>query len=419
MHLTDTIPDKDFSELSSFLPHLKSVDWSLPVAIAVSGGGDSMALLASVLLLRDRKTLTAPLHILTVDHGLRSDSADEATFVAGFCAQFGIDHTVLNWNGVKPSSAVAERARMMRRDLLLSECKALSVQQLLLGHTLDDVAETLLMRVRRGGLRGHAAIAPETQFSGLRLLRPFLTLRRDELRAGLRRSGIFWCDDPTNENIQYERPRMRRNLRDMERGDCPTDKIATYATLMGRWRVVMAWQIADVIDAGCNLLGTDVHISAEPLRHIPHIIAVETLRELVRFVGGDAYMIDFAQAKEAIRKIVNEGRAGKAFSSGRCVLSPGKDGCWTISRARRDLPVTSVEAGGTVSWDGRFVVQLGLAAQSSGEISPGIVDGVQGAPNVQPKGLSHTITFRPRVLDGPIASFDEPIFRALEALLVR
>ncbi|WP_306258064.1 tRNA lysidine(34) synthetase TilS [Pararhizobium sp. IMCC21322] len=419
MHLTDNSPTRLSSEFSPFLPHLKSVDWRSPVAIAVSGGGDSMALLASVLHLRLRDALTAPLHVLTVDHGLRSGSAGDAVFVADFCNRHDVHHAVLTWSGAKPSSAVAERARVMRRDLLLSACRTRGVRQLLLGHTLDDVAETLLMRVRRGGLRGHAGIAPETRYPGLRVLRPFLSLRRDQLRTVLRRSGIQWIDDPTNENMQFERPRARQKLQCLDLGDFKTERVAAYASLMGRWRAVMARHIATVIDAGCKRVDADVHLHADVLRPIPHIIAVETLRELVRFVGGDAYMVDFSQAKEAVRRLIADDGDRKAFSTGRCVLSPGKSEIWTISRAQRDLPVTSVEAGQSVPWDGRFIVQLGIEAPSAGEIRPAIGGPIPGSPIVQPETFPHKIIFRPRVLDGPVASFDEPVFKSFEGLLVR
>lgn len=419
MHLTDSLPSRLFSEFSPFLPHLKPVDCCSPVAIAVSGGGDSMALLASVLQLRQRDALTAPLHVLTVDHSLRSASASEAAFVADFCNLHDVHHAVLTWSGAKPSSAVAERARMKRRDLLLEACRARGVRQLLLGHTLDDVAETLLMRVRRGGLRGHAGIAPETHYPGLRVLRPFLSLRRDHLRIALRRSGIRWIDDPTNENVQFERPRARQKLQDMDLGDFKTERVAAYAALMGRWRAVMARHIATVIDASCTGVGADVQVRADLLGPIPYVIAVETVRELVRFVGGDAYMVDFPQAKEAVRRLTAEDGDRKAFSTGRCVLSPGNGDIWTISRALRDLPVTSVEAGQSVPWDGRFIVQLAVEASGQGEIRPAIGGPVQGRPIVQPEALRHKITFRPRVLDGPVASFDEPIFKSLEGLLAR
>ena len=418
MHLADTGTFKNFSEFSPFLDHLESVDWRMPLAIAVSGGGDSMALLASVLKLRQQNALDASVFVLTVDHDLRRESASEAASVAGFCAQFGLNHSVLRWHGAKPSTAVAERGRMMRRDLLLAECRARGVRQLLLAHTMDDVCETLLMRVRRGGLRGHASIAPETQISRIRVLRPFLALQRKDLRNALRRSGLFWFDDPSNANMQYERPRVRRALQEMAGDGFPMDRVAAYAAVMGRWRAVMAQQIASVLATNCERVGADVQLRAGPLRSLPQIIAVETLRELVRFVGGDAYMIAFDQAKTTVHKLLTSDSDAKAFSSGRCVLTPGKNGVWRISRARRELPIISVTAGQSVVWDGRFAVELDEAAQCSAEILPPIDKSVSDMPVVLPEMVPYTISFRPRALNGPIAGFDKPIFQALEGLLV-
>lgn len=417
MHLAGRRSSNAISNFSPFFEHLESVDWQMPVAIAVSGGGDSMALLATVLELRQQGAPGAPLVVLTVNHDLRPEAADEAAAVARFCDQHGIDHHVLRWIGAKPSSAMAERARMVRRDLLLSECRARGISQLLLAHTMDDVCETLLMRVRRGGLRGHASMAPETRVSGIRLLRPFLQLRRSDLRGALRGSGIFWFDDPSNENMTYERPRVRRTLGELVKNDYPLALVARYATVMGRWRTEMAQRIAEIIEHDCKLTGPDVRLRSGALRDVPHIIAVEAFRELVRFVGGDAYMIDFLQAESAVARLLNDDGTEKAFSAGRCVLSPARDGGWRIARALRDLPTVTVDAGEMVSWDGRFSVCLDAAARCSATIRP---DGGKSAgdrPVLSPETAPHRMIFRPRVMDGPIAGFDTPIFEAFERLL--
>lgn len=416
MHLTDPVadpvPDTVLSHFSEFVPYLEPLDWRQRAAVAVSGGGDSMALLASLLEARRRQAVSLRLQVLTVDHKLRPESAGETAVVARFCAQHDADHTILTWTGDKPSSRIAERARVIRRDLLLAECRKQGIPQLLLAHTMDDVAETLLMRVRRGGLRGHASIAPETRISRIRVLRPFLPLRRNALRKALVKGGIDWVEDPSNSNLRYERPRVRRNLQALEGRGFGTDRIAAYASLMGRWRAVMARHIAAAIAAGCRQDGPELHLQSQSLRGIPRLIAVETLRELIRFSGGDAYMIDFAQAAAAVEKILDATGDAKTFSAGRCVLSCAEDGVWTLSRALRDLPAIPIAAGQTLCWDGRFVIELPETAAGPGEIRP------HGSlPVMHPADLPHAIRFRPRVLDGPIASFDAPVFAALSALL--
>jgi tRNA(Ile)-lysidine synthase len=417
MHLTDQHDSQTISPFSPFFVHLDAVDWQRPVAIAVSGGGDSMALLATVLDLRQQRSLDATVVVLTVNHDLRREAAHEAASVARFCEQQNIDHHILTWVGAKPASAMAETARLVRRELLLSECRTRGVGQLLLAHTMDDVCETLLMRVRRGGLRGHASIAPQTCVSGIRLLRPFLQLSRHELRSALRMAGIHWFDDPSNENMNYERPRVRRSLGELAQRGFPLELIARYAMVMGRWRSEMAQGIATVIEDGCLLSGPDVRLRAGVMRGLPKIVAVEALRELVRFVGGDAYMIDFPQAEAAIARLLNDGIPGKAFSAGRCVLSPQGDGIWLIARALRDLPTVSVDAGESVTWDGRFLIWLDAEAPCSATISSRDGDTAANEPGVSPETLPHRLLFRPRVMDGPVTGFDRPVFQAFEKLL--
>ena len=412
MHLREQIPDTFLSVFSDFVPCLAPVDWGQRVAVAVSGGGDSMALLASVLEARRVNAVSQPLQVLTVDHKLRAASADEADMVASFCAQHNADHTILPWTGDRPASGIAERARIIRRDLLLAECRRQGIRQLLLAHTMDDVAETLLMRVRRGGLRGHASIAAQTNYSQISVLRPFLSLRRDVLRKALVDASIPWAEDPSNSNLRFERPRVRRTLQTLDEGNFTTERIAAYATIMGRWRAMMARQIAATIESGCRLDGAELQLQSRSLRAIPRLIAVETLRELVRFTAGDAYMIDFAQATEAVDRILNVTGNATTFSAGRCVVSRGPDGVWTLSRALRDLPTLSIAAGQTICWDGRFVIELSDTADGPGEIRPhGTV------PVIHPEHLPYAVNFRPRVLDGPVACTDEPVFAALSALV--
>nr|WP_306268188.1 tRNA lysidine(34) synthetase TilS [Pararhizobium sp. IMCC3301] len=412
MHLREEFPDTLLSAFSDFVPCLTLLDWHQRVAVAVSGGGDSMALLASVLEARRVNAVSQPLQVLTVDHKLRAASADEAAGVASFCAQHNAGHTILTWTGDRPASGIAERARIIRRDLLLAECSRLGIRQLLLAHTMDDVAETLLMRVRRGGLRGHASIAPQTRYSQIRVLRPFLSLRRDVLRKALADAGISWVEDPSNSNLRFERPRVRRTLQMLDEGSFTTERIVAYAALMGRWRTIMARQIAVTIESGCRLDGADVQLQSRSLRCIPRLIAVETLRELVRFTGGDAYMIDFAQATQAVDRILNTAGSVRSFSAGRCVMSRGSDGVWTLSRALRDLPTVSIAAGQTLCWDGRFVIKLSESADEPGEIRPH-----RTVPVGCPEHLPYAVNFRPRVLDGPVACTDEPVFAALSALV--
>lgn len=183
------------------------------VAIAVSGGSDSMALLH--LALEWRKTLQdgPRLVALTVDHGLREGSAAEARAVAEHCVRFDIEHHTLQWEGEKPATGIQAKARTARYDLMTEWCRKNGVAALLTAHTADDQAETVLMRSRRTkSAESLAGIWPERQWQGIRVLRPLLTVRRSELRRYLAAKGVRWIEDPSNENERFERVRARRQL---------------------------------------------------------------------------------------------------------------------------------------------------------------------------------------------------------------
>lgn len=185
-----------------------------PVGVAVSGGGDSLALL---MLAHDWARQTGHLLIaFTVDHALRPEAAAEAEQVKDICQDLGIAHETLVWTAPVAKQAAARRAR---HALMAQALKAAGGNRLLLGHTLDDQCETFFMRVRQGstwyGLAGMQPLAlspvwPEGH--GVRIVRPVLTRTREDLRKVLRHKGLEWAEDPSNRDTAYERVRVRGTL---------------------------------------------------------------------------------------------------------------------------------------------------------------------------------------------------------------
>ena len=127
-------------------------------AIAVSGGGDSVALMHLAADWSKRHGVTSPV-VLTVDHGLRAQSASDATKVANWAEDLGLKAAVLVWQGAKPRAGIEQHARNARYSLLGEWCITHRIPYLLLGHTRDDQAETFLMRLARGsGIDGLSAM---------------------------------------------------------------------------------------------------------------------------------------------------------------------------------------------------------------------------------------------------------------------
>ena len=182
------------------------------LGVAVSGGGDSTALMHLAAAWTGGRVR---LHAVTVDHGLREGSAEEAAAVGRGAAALGLDHAVLRWRSPGTGNLQAA-ARAGRRELIRRWAHAHGVSAVLLGHTLDDRAETLVMRLARGsgveGLSDMEERAPDPPGGGFAFLRPLLDLRREDLRDWLRARGVAWAEDPSNEDPRFDRARARQAI---------------------------------------------------------------------------------------------------------------------------------------------------------------------------------------------------------------
>lgn len=182
-----------------------------PVAVAVSGGGDSLALLH--LACRAAAETGQALHAVTVDHGLRAESAAEAQRVATICKALGLPHATLRWQGWDGQGNLQAEARAARYRLMADWARGQGIGTILLGHTRDDMAETFLMRLaREAGVDGLSGMASQFRRDGLHWGRPLLDTGRAALRAHLRQAGLDWIEDPSNEDARFARVRARAAL---------------------------------------------------------------------------------------------------------------------------------------------------------------------------------------------------------------
>ena len=184
-----------------------------PVCIALSGGGDSLALLhlASAWALDAGRRLVA----LTVDHGLQPASAGWSRFAAERAGRLGVAHQTLHWQGDKPSSGLPAAARAARHALLAAAARSVGARVILMAHTADDLMEAELMRRMGAGPPSPRLWSPSPAWPegrGVFLLRPLLGHRRAGLRALLTGLGETWIDDPANDDPRYARSSARRRL---------------------------------------------------------------------------------------------------------------------------------------------------------------------------------------------------------------
>lgn len=179
------------------------------IAIAVSGGADSMCL--AYLCSEWAKTQAIHITCLIVDHKLRQESTKEAELVKNMLNVNNLKAVILTIDWEKPEANVHAIARDRRYEMLTEYCKQNNIKHLLTAHNKNDQAETILMRIFRGtGIDGLTGIPKLYNLNGVNILRPFLSFSRDEIENILKSAKWGWVNDPSNLNDKYERSKIRK-----------------------------------------------------------------------------------------------------------------------------------------------------------------------------------------------------------------
>ncbi|AEI38347.1 MAG: tRNA lysidine(34) synthetase TilS [Zymomonas mobilis subsp. pomaceae] len=253
------------------LQHAASVSELGKLGIAVSGGGDSLALLLL------GYVSGFDVEAVTVDHSLRQESAEEARFVAQICQQLAIPHQILTTQIEATGEGIQAAARIRRYALMAQWAKERQVTALMTAHHADDQAETLLMRAAHGsGIAGLAAIRPNVLFSAegqtIRLLRPLLDFSRLELATIVEKAGLKAVSDPSNDNPHYDRTHFRRLL--IAAPWIDRRKLANTARYCQQSEEALDWITQKEAAARIRLQGKGVRFDPEDL-------PIEILRRLV------------------------------------------------------------------------------------------------------------------------------------------
>ena len=196
------------ADLDRFRADLARLGATGRLAIAVSGGADSMAMLTLA-----HAVLPGQIVAATVDHRLRAAAAEEAATVAAYCAALAIPHTILTPEAPIAGASIQAQAREARYALLARWARDAGALALLTAHHADDQAETFLMRAARGsGAAGLTGVRARATIAGFPVLRPLLGWRRDDLRRIATDAGVPFVDDPSNADARHDRTRFRALL---------------------------------------------------------------------------------------------------------------------------------------------------------------------------------------------------------------
>ena len=265
-----------------------------PGAVAVSGGGDSLALM-HLLAGWARAGKAAPPLVLCVDHGLRPQSAAEAKQVARWAKKAGLKCEILTVTGKKPKADIEAWAREARYRRMAEGLGRHGVTALYLAHHQDDQAETFLIRLARGsGLDGLSAMRklspfPLAGFETLTLARPLLDIPRAALRDDLKARGQDWLEDPMNSETRFTRTRMRALLPAMAAAGLTSGRISQAAAHLARAREALELATAAVLARACRKEGAALLVDPEALAAEPREIGLRALAALLKSVSGEGY----------------------------------------------------------------------------------------------------------------------------------
>ena len=260
------------------------------IVLAVSGGPDSTALLLLAARWRQARKRGPKLLAVTVDHGLRAGSAAEAKQVARLARSLGVPHRILRWIGAKPRSGLQEKARMARYRLLSEAAAKIGASHILTAHTLDDQAETVLMRLLRGsGPTGLSGMARETRFGELMLTRPVLEIPKARLLATLRRAKIPFIDDPSNSNPRFTRVRMRGLMPTLLEEGLDAKRLAVLARRLRRAEAALEATVEEAakLAQGNWALGSRIEMAAAHFAALPAEVALRLLGRAVAMAGNE------------------------------------------------------------------------------------------------------------------------------------
>ncbi len=293
--------DDIFSSLSYF-------EKSPTLAVAVSGGADSMALLLMAKKWADAKS--GRVVALTVDHQLRKESAAEAKQVKKWCAARGIEHHTLVWNQPKKTQAAARDARYT---LLTDWCKKNNVLHLFTAHHQGDQAETLLFRLARGsGIDGLACMAAKSIRNDVRLLRPLLGVPKQTLQDFLNQEKQSWIEDASNDTAQYTRNVIRAQLT-----PALGEQAAALAARMGVVRHHIEERLAEAMARTISIFPEGYALlDMKTFENLAPEYRIRMLAALTQTIGGE----DMPPRTEKLVRLERDVRGKKTRTLGGCLF---------------------------------------------------------------------------------------------------
>jgi tRNA(Ile)-lysidine synthase len=305
-----------------------------PGAVAVSGGGDSVALMLLLAQYAKHARREAPV-VLTVDHGLRETSAKDAKAVVKMAAEIGLKAHALTWKGAVPKSDIEAEARSARYRLMGEWLVAHEIPALYVAHTMEDQAETFLLRLARGsgldGLSAMRVIAPYPMpgFPGLMVVRPLLDMARAPLRDFLRAKKQAWLEDPMNADPRFARSKLRAAWPQLEALGLSAQRVSDAAEHLGRAREALDDMTAALLLRAARFDEAGALLDSVRLKMAPREVGLRALASLLSRVSGETYRPRFGKL-ERLFDAIRDGSLGGGATLHGCIVAPASRTAWAF-----------------------------------------------------------------------------------------
>ncbi|NCG10449.1 MAG: tRNA lysidine(34) synthetase TilS [Alphaproteobacteria bacterium] len=336
-------------------------------ALAVSGGADSLSLMALAAVVREKNNHW-DFSVLTVNHGLRPAAVQETRYVSKLAKAMGLPCKILTHKGAVPENDIQSAARNIRYGLMSEWCVKNKVTYLVTAHHLEDQAETFLLRLARGsGLDGLSGMQSIRNYEGVALLRPFLDVPRECLHQTTAKAGLEPISDPSNSNRRFARVRIRNKMDLLSEEGMTAARLADTAGRLLQARQALEQVTENFMQTAVRLDEYGIaYLTYASLRDQPEDILRRTINRLLTPYGG------YPPRAESVQRILDE-----VFLKPR----PPKEGGKTINgfvlRFRREgllifreisgLPEpVIIKPGGVCVWDNGISISVAKSSVLKG-----------------------------------------------------
>ena len=274
-------------------------------AVAVSGGPDSLALAFLAKIYSIKNKIKSKFFI--VDHKLRKDSTTEAKYVKKILDKFNISSEILTWKSDKPSSNIQSKSREKRYEMLFKKCEKYKIQNILLGHHLDDLFENFFIRILRGsGLRGLISLDKKNKIGNMILLRPLINQNKQDLEFVSKYVFNFFVRDPSNENLKFQRIRVRKLIEELQKDGLDKKKFLKTIQNLKHSNDVVNFYVRENLKKNVFYSNSkNKLILSDGFFKQPYEVIFRSLGESIKLIGKKYYLSRGKKLDKIIKNIEN------------------------------------------------------------------------------------------------------------------